>query len=348
VVGSHTQRGWNSSPDSADTLEVSCDHVRDVAAEICHRAGIPDDNAAIQIDVLLEAEMRGRASHGLMRLPRIVERIRNGVINPVTSGRHRWDGAFLDVDGERGLGPVVANAAMKALAVMSCDTSIAIATIHNNNHLGMLAWYAERIAEQGQVLISMTTSEALVHAWGGRSAILGTNPIAIGIPTADRPFVLDMATSLVAMGLVHDYANRGCHLQSGWALDKYGNPTTDANAAKQGSLAPFGEAKGYALGLAIELLVTALTGCEIGRDVRGTLDSDAVCNKGDVFIVVNLKRNGRIADRVAKYLDDVRRSGVDRKVLVPGDRASIARAQSIAQGIRMPTALWDRLNQLAT
>lgn len=326
---------------------IPLDALRRLALDLCLSSGIPLAHADLQIDLLLEADLRGRASHGLMRLPRILERIRNGVTDPATTGTHRWHGARLDVDGERGLGPVVAMAALEKLKDKVATEGIAAAAIRNNNHIGMLAWYGDRIARQGAIVLAMTTSEALVHPWGGRRAMLGTNPIAIGVPTADEPFVLDMATSLVAMGAVHDHASRGLAIPSGWALDESGNPTTDAEAAKRGSLAPFGEAKGYALGLAIELLVTALTGSAIGREVKGTLDSLSPCNKGDVFIIISAAAEPRLASRLSGFLDEIRQSGGDRAVLVPGDRAGAARKAAMAGGVAIATKLWDQLNHMS-
>lgn len=311
-------------------------------------AGVSMENAHLQVDLLVEADLRGRASHGLMRLPRIVERIHNGVANPLTTGIHAWRGNCLEVDGQKGLGPVVACSALGAMVAVSNRQGIALAAIRNNNHLGMLAWYAQRVASQGLVLIAASTSEALVHPWKGRKAMLGTNPLAIGVPTAGAPFVFDMATSLVSMGQIHDYALRGVALPSHWALDADGNATTDASAAKKGSIAPFGEAKGYALGLALEVLVTCLTASAIGTDVVGTLDSDQVCNKGDVFIVIDPGRRPEVAQQISGYLDAVRASGATANaVAVPGDRAMASRQNSLESGISLADDVWIRIQSLA-
>jgi L-2-hydroxycarboxylate dehydrogenase (NAD+) len=343
-----TATGFASPRTAADPVRtIDVNTLRDTAHAVCSRAGLPTEHAELQVDLLLEADLRGRASHGLMRLPRIVERIRNGVLDPTARGRHVWRGLHLDVDGQAGLGPVVATIAIDALLARAASTGVAIAAVHNNNHLGMLAWYAERVARAGHILIAMSTSEALVHPWGGRKAMIGTNPISIGAPTAGEPFVLDMATSVVAMGVIHDHANRGLRLKEGWALDAAGDPTTDAQAAKFGSLAPFGEAKGYALGLAIEVLVTALTGAAIGRDVHGTLDSDQMCNKGDLFMVLRPSAQPGLIDRLSDFLTDIRRSGQRHAVLVPGDRASGARREAVARGLTIPTSLWRQLCTLA-
>lgn len=312
--------------------------------------GVPPAQALEQAELLLEAELRGRPSHGVMRLPRLIERIRNGVTSPVSTGRHQWRGqALLDVDGQQGLGPVVAFSALRALCERARETGVAAAAIHNSNHIGMLALYAERIAAQGQVLLALSTSEALVHPWGGRRALIGTNPIAIGVPAEPHPFVLDMATSAVSMGQVHDYAERGQALQPGWALDAAGDPTLDAAAAKEGAIAPFGQAKGYALGLAFEVLVASLTASALGTAVQGTLDSTQICNKGDVFIVLE-PAAGAMAGQISAYLETLRQCpplDPARPVAVPGDRAQRQRERSLEQGMTLPRTVWDAICALS-
>lgn len=322
--------------------------VKELATSALVHAGVPADNAETQIRLWLEAELRGHPSHGLLRLQRIIERIDNGVANPVTKGRHEWKGeAFLSVDGESGLGPVVAQHALDAVSERSRTTGVAMAAISNSNHLGMLAVYAEDIARKGQVLIGITTSEALVHPWGGRRAMIGTNPLTIGLPADPHPFVLDMATGLISMGKVHDYANRGEQLEPGWALDEEGNPTLNPSAAKSGAIAPFGESKGYALGLAFEVLVSSLTNSALGRDVAGTLDSTEVCNKGDVFIVAEA-RSERSA--ISGYLDLIRSSDPAdpaKPVRVPGDRAQQSRDLSQENGVDIAPEIWNEIRLMA-
>lgn len=312
--------------------------------------GVPEPFAQTQTDLLLEAQMRGYASHGLLRLPLIIERIVNGVTAPASSGLHEWVGdCFLRVDGGRGLGPVVAVSALDALKDRVRQSGIAIGAIRNSNHIGMLAWYGDYVARDGLLTIAATTSEALVHPWGGKRALIGTNPVCIAVPVKPEPLILDMATSLVSMGRIHDHANRGERMPLGWALDEQGNPTTDPNAAKTGAIAPFGGAKGYALGLALELLVTSLAGSAIGTAVRGTLDSEHVCNKGDIFIVISPPQSNSVAAAIQSYLDEVHESavpGASRPVTVPGDRSREARARSLKEGMVVADALWQRIRAL--
>lgn len=330
---------------------LAADTVADVARRVLAAHGVPAAHAELQTDILVEAELRGLPSHGLQRLPRIAERLRRALIVPGEAGSGRWAApALFQVDGRQGLGPVVAVAALDAVAARARTLGVAMAAIRDANHLGMLSWYVERVAAAGQVAIALSTSEALVHPQGGRRAMIGTNPVAVGVPTAAAPFVLDMATSLVPMGRIHVHALRGEPIPEGWALDADGNPTTDAAAAKHGAIAPFGGAKGYALGLGFELLVAALAGSVLAPDVRGTLDADHPCTKGDLFIVATPHHDGGLSQRLAAYLDAVRAcapADPASPVLVPGDRARADRARRLTEGIPVEDGLWTQLEALA-
>jgi LDH2 family malate/lactate/ureidoglycolate dehydrogenase len=238
--------------------------------------------------------------------------------------------------------------AITELSQRVAATGVAVASISNSNHLGRLAWYAEHVAANGNVLIATTTSEALVHPWGGRVAMLGTNPLAIGIPAEPHPFVLDMATGVVSMGLIHDRASRGQKLQEGWALDADGFPTVDAARAVTGAIAPFGGAKGYGLGLALEVLVAALTGSALGRHVHGTLDEESVCNKGDVFIL--LSGSNSAVPAISSYLAEIRAVAplhASAPVQAPGDGSRARRERAYRDGIALPERLSMELLRLA-
>lgn len=328
---------------------ISVQDMTTTALRALERAGVPPGHARTQLSLLLDAELSGVSSHGLLRLPRVIERIANGVTNPETRGKGEWRGQSLwQVDGQQGLGPVVAQAALGRICQRARKNGVAAAAIRNCDHLGMLAWYAEQVAARGQILIAMTVSEALVHPWGGRHAMLGTNPIAIGVPAHPEPFVFDMATSLVSMGRIHDHANRDQPIPEGWALDRSGNPTTDAHAAKAGAIAPFGGAKGYALGLAFELLITSLTGAAIGTDVTGTLDNNTACNKGDMFIV--LEPMGGMTHTVSRFLDALRESAPadpSQPVRIPGERARASRAARATGSLTLPPDVLGRIQALA-
>ncbi|HEV7247902.1 MAG TPA: Ldh family oxidoreductase [Shinella sp.] len=331
-------------------MKVMPDQLRRLATALLESRGVEPQAAALQADLLVEAELRGLPSHGLQRLPLLLSRLEKGLANGLTQGACRWSRrAFLDVDGERGLGPVVLMNAMRRLRQNLPDTGIAVAAIRNANHIGMLAYYAEAAARDGLVAIVMSTSEALVHPFGGTEAMLGTNPIAIGIPSGDRPFVLDLATSVVSMGKIRNHALRGVPIPLGWAVDADGRPTEDPRAAQDGAIAPFGDAKGYGLGLAIELLVAALAGSALSPDVHGTLDDDHAANKGDLLVLIDPAAGKGAAPALTAYLDSLRLSrpfDAARPVAVPGDGARSRRAAAMAEGITLPQPLFEQLMAL--
>ena len=311
---------------------VSAGHIGKVAEKALLLQGVAASGARLQADLLIEAELRGLPSHGLQRLPRLVARLRGGLADPDALGVARETRpAVLTVDGGRGLG-------------------IALAAIRNANHIGMLAYYAEAAAARNLIGIVLTTSEALVHPYGGTEAMLGTNPIAIGIPTGAEPFVLDLATSRVSMGKIHHHALTGTPIPDDWAVDSEGRRTIDPEAAKSGAIAPFGEAKGYGLGLGVELLVAALAGSAFAPEVCGTLDSTEVANKGDVLILIDpTAGEGSVAGLTA-YLGRLRASqpaDPQRPVAIPGDGMRARRAKALARGIDLPDTLHDEINSLA-
>jgi LDH2 family malate/lactate/ureidoglycolate dehydrogenase len=198
--------------------------------------------------------------------------------------------------------------------------------------------------------IAITTSEALVHPFGGRVAMIGTNPLAISVPARPGPLVLDMATGEVSMGRILRHARVGQPIPLGWALDAAGEPTTDP--AEAAAISPFGGAKGSGLGLALEVLVATLTASALGRDVHGTLDADDACNKGDVFLVADPSAlpGGFRADAVSAYLDAVRATPVQEgaaAVRVPGDRARAERARRQQAGVDIPDRVWHEALELA-
>ncbi len=322
---------------------ITIDQAMTAAVAALVAAGVPEGAARLQADLLVDAESRGLPSHGLLRLPRLVSRIRNGVADPVSTGVRNWRGdALLEVDGGNGLGPVVACAALDVVSERASETGIACAAITASNHLGALGWYVRAVAERGQVCIALTTSEAIMHPHGGRTAMIGSNPIAIGVPGTPQPMVFDMATSVVAMGKVHDYANKDVPLEPGWARDAAGEPTVDAAAAKEGAIAPFGGAKGYGLGLAFGALVASVTGSETGRRVTGTLDATLPATKGDLFIVVEVA-SAAVSTGVSRYFDEVRASApADGRVpvSVPGDGSARRLAGAVAHGLEIPDAVW--------
>lgn len=320
--------------------------------DILTALGAPFAQGSAQTASLVEADLRGRASHGLQRLPLLAQRIGNGVLVPGATPSMDWKSRVVAVaDGGAGFGPWAGLVAMRAAAERASRWGIGVVAVKNSNHLGLLAPYVEQTAERGLIGVALTTSEALVQPWHGVAAMVGTNPIAIGIPAGTTPFILDMATGASSRGQIIDFANRSQNLPDGWAVDSAGDPTNDPVAALSGAIAPFGGAKGYGLGLGFELIVSALTSSAVGRDVVGTLDAVKACNKGDLFICIDptVFGNADFALTISEYLDEIRTSASRAggpAVRIPGDGARATRFERMRNGVDIADNVWHECQEL--
>lgn len=347
LAGSGPPEG-QTREDVTTTTEIRIDTATylEVVTEILTNLGATDADAGAQAQLLLEGDLHGHSSHGVRRLPVLAGRLRAGLITTGLGVGVTWvTETFASIDGRSGFGAVVAGEAVRLVTERARTTGIAIAAIRHANHVGMLAPYIERIATGGQVAFALTTSEALVHPWGGARAMVGTNPIGIAVPSAAEPLILDMSTASVSMGKILDHAEKGREIPLGWALDADGAATTDAARATEGAISPFGGPKGYALGVALEALVAALTGTALGTAKTGTLDTTMPATKGDVFAAVDIDRLGLAGTLVplAEYFDELRRGGIDpaHPVSVPGDRSRRLRAELLQNGIPLRPQMWD-------
>jgi L-2-hydroxycarboxylate dehydrogenase (NAD+) len=326
---------------------VSSEDERALIAHVLSRLGANERESSIQADLLTEADLRGHHSHGLQRLPVLASRIKKRLIRVNVDPEYVWTAdSVLSVDGKDGLGPFVAESALQRAKTVAEQRGIVAVAIRNSSHIGMIGYYCEKRAREGFICIAMTESEALVHPHGGTKALVGTNPIAIGIPSDAAPFVFDMATSTSAIGKIYASKHRGEPIPLGWAIDAEGNPTTDPDAALKGSLTPAAGPKGYGLGISIGILAGLLTGGEIGQLVLGTLDTESRCTKGDLFLLLNpaaFTGGPALAGRVASYLDELRHSPPQagcESVMVPGDRARKLREERARAGIPLPKEVW--------
>jgi len=328
-------------------IVVSPEDVRAVIVHVLIRLGANERESSIQADVLTEADLRGHHSHGLQRLPVLAARIQNRLIHVNANPDYVWTAdSVLSVDGKDGLGPFIAVSALERAWTAVHQRGIVAIAVRNSSHLGMIGYYCEKQASEGLVCLAMTESEALVHPHGGTKALVGTNPIAIGIPSQPAPFVFDMATSTSAIGKIYASKHRGELIPPGWAINSDGNPTTNPDDALKGSLTPAAGPKGFGLGISIGILAGLLPGGEIGRLVLGTLDTEFPCTKGDFFLLLNpgaFAGGPTLASRVASYLNELRHSPPQKafpSVIVPGDRARQLREERMRSGIPLPKEVW--------
>ena len=249
------------------------------------KLGVPPQDAKVPTDVLILADLRGISSHGVARLQRYVTGLKEGYMKPTDhSTLVRETKATALIDGGQSLGQVVGRKAMEIAITKAKETAVGVVTVRNSNHYGIAGYYALMALEHDLIGMSMTNAAPLVVPTFGRTAVLGTNPIAITAPTSqETPFVFDMATSTVPRGKVEVFNRQGKAMPQGYAVDETGADTTDParvlNAlAKRlgGGLLPLGGAgeefgghKGYGLALMVDVLSGVLPGAATGLQVYG-------------------------------------------------------------------------------
>ena len=306
-------------------------------ALIC--AGMDGHEADIVADILIEAEMRGRPTHGLIRLPRIVSGAGKQAGAKVQVVRE--DGNYALVDGDGKFGYAVAHHAMELAIKKARENGLSMVGVKNSGHSGMVGYYARMALEHDLIGIVMCNTRPMVAAWGGIDAIFGTNPIAVAIPSDGLPLVLDMSTSSVTFGDLLVAIREGKDIPANGALDSAGKPTVDPEKARDGVFLPFGGHKGFGLGLVIQILAGALVDAEI-------LKTGGILLMGidpGIFLPVD-EFKGRVAD----YLDFVKSSrkadGI-AEILIPGERGERHRQSCLEHGISVDDDLLEQIKRLA-
>ena len=331
------------------------DILRSLTTDIASAAGVPRADATILADSLVAADLAGASTHGLSRLAIYVRRIQKGLIDPTAELRvHRQRAATLAVDAGNGLGQVQAMKVLDRLLPMARDCGVASAAIRHSQHFGALAYYCNHAADQNMILIATTTGEPAMSPEGGCEAFFGTNPIAASFPTGKGFHVkIDLATSIVARGNIIAAQRTGEPIPQGWALDRDGNPTTDASAALLGTVLTMAGHKGYALALMVEALSSVVTGSAIGPDV-GSMYTNAERKQdvGHFFCLLDIAAFMEVSEfkrRIDGMIDRVKscRKRPDvAEILVPGERSARTTAKNLARGIELDAATAAELRQL--
>jgi (2R)-3-sulfolactate dehydrogenase (NADP+) len=237
------------------------------AQQLLQEAGVPAEQAAITARCIVASDRWGIGSHGLMRLPFYLSRLKAGGINPTAQLKTVTDLPSLVVfDGDDGLGHWQLQKAAEIASERAIVNGVAAVGVGRSNHCGALGIYVWPMINRGLVGIAFSTGPAVMPPWGGDKALLSTSPIAAGIPT-NPPTVVDLATSAVARGKIQAKAQAGAELEPGWAFTKDGRPTTDAKEALAGMLAPLGGVKGYAVAVLVESLTGMLIGPTLAKNI---------------------------------------------------------------------------------
>ncbi|MAM12588.1 MAG: lactate dehydrogenase [Rhizobiaceae bacterium] len=340
-----------------DQKTFSADLLRRFAVDLFAAAGLSVQAAGRVADALIEADLSGRGSHGLLQADRYIERLMAGAMSTADAPTvvSRSHGAIV-VDGDGMEGHIVAEDAMKMGIEAARDTGIAAVAVRRAQHMGVVGRYVRMAAEAGCVGIAMGNTKPVMAAPGGTEKLVGTNPLAIGIPASREAVVLDMATTAGTYGRIRQAAALGQAIPEGWAMDAHGTPTTDAAEAMKGLLLPAGGAKGFALSFMIDLLCGLLSGGAWGTKL-GLIDDSAVGPQMSsyLFIVLDIAAfrpleefKAEADEAIATVRQSRRAEGVDR-LYTPGERSAEQLATNRGQIRLAPTvvsALAERGRQL--
>jgi L-2-hydroxycarboxylate dehydrogenase (NAD+) len=346
---------------------VKAESLKEFCIEALEKLNVPRKEAEITADVLVSADLRGIESHGVSRLPRYAKRLMNGWIRPKAKLTVKKETpTSLVIDGENSLGQVVAYKTMQRCIEKAKKSHFGFAAVTNSNHIGIAGYYAMMALKEDMIGICMTNAWPLVVPTFGIEPILGTNPMAFAVPTKhERPFVLDMATSVVPIGKMEVYQRHGKPVPIGWAIDEDGNPALDAktvmrcvNETKHGGLLPLGGLeetagyKGYGLSLLIDILSGILPNAAYGPHV-GTPEDPKPSNIGhflgviDVNAFTDLNEFKERMDIMTKSVKESKKAKGQNRIYIHGEKEWELEEQYRKTGIPLYFKVWESLQNLA-
>lgn len=320
--------------------------LRAFAMAVYEHLGVPRVDAALVADTLVQADLWGHASHGVMRTFWYAARIEAGSCAAVTHATIVRDaGAFVVLDGHAGLGQVLAARAMDLAVERAEAHGIGAVAVRDSGHFGTAMYFTRRAALAGCVGLLATNASPAMAPWGGREKRVGTNPWSIAAPAgAGPPLLLDVANSAVARGKLYAAQQRGERIPLGWAIDQDGRATDDPAAGIAGTLLPMAGHKGYAIAVLMDVLAGVLSGSAFGAAVVGPYRAEDRSGAGHLAIAIDVAAGRPLADferDVAALVADLKAtptaSGHD-EVLVPGELEARTAARLEREGVPLPDA----------
>lgn len=321
---------------------------------LCHdafeRFGFTAEEAGIITDVLLMSDLYGIESHGMQRLNRYYKSIQKGSIKVEAKPEILFETPVSAVlDGHDGMGQLIGHKAMEMAIEKAKTTGIGIVSVRNSNHYGIAGYYAKMACDQGLIGISCTNTNPIMVPTYGRTAMLGTNPIAVAMPAEPYDFFFDAATTVVTRGKLEVYNKMGKPLPDGWALDKNGHPSNDASdvlgniAAHQGggimplggSTEKLGSHKGYGYAMLCEIF-SSIVSLGTTSDKTGSGGRGLICHG---FAAIDPKIFGdseAIKAHLSAYLQELReapKADGETRIYTHGEKEAEAVKKMMADGI---------------
>lgn len=330
---------------------LTAEELAETTAAIFRAAGAGPEDAATVATSLVDAELCGHESHGLIRVSEYLRHIREGAIVPSAQPEVVEDrGTTILVDGHWGFGQVVAQRTTEWLIERTNEHGVGAAGIRNCAHVGRVGAYPEMAANHGLIALAFVNgggAEPRLAPHGGRRAVFGTNPIAAAVPLpGSLPIVIDFSTAAVASGKIRVLRDRREPLPEGWILDSQGRPSTrPEDYYAGGMLLPAAAHKGYGLALLVELLA----GCLTGAGSLAVPDSGYKLGNGmfmqafDVRSFMSMEEFARLATGLADTVRSTPPAADSAEVLLPGDPERRTALKRATEGIEVAQSTWATL-----
>ena len=334
---------------------VDADRLTEFAAAVYAGAGMPEADARLVADTLVQADLWGHQSHGVLRLGWYLDRVRNKVMNPVTKPAFAVDaGAVALIDGHDGVGHVLTVLATKEAVKRAKAHGIGVVGVRNSNHFGTCMYYTMMGAREGCVMFLTTNGGPAMAPWGGMKKIIGTNPWSVAAPVGKRaPFVVDMANTGVARGKIYLARNKRLPIPLCWAINNAGEPTTDPQEAIDGIILPMAEHKGYAIAAMVDVLSGVLTGSGFLSSVHSPYKTAEKSNCGHLMIALSIEAFQPLANfnaRMEQFADEIKAvptaKGFD-EVFYPGEIEFNNNLKNRKEGIQLPEDTLADLKRIA-
>ncbi|MBV9891651.1 MAG: Ldh family oxidoreductase [Rhizobacter sp.] len=326
----------------------------DFATAVYVKAGMPEGDARLAADTLVQADLWGHQSHGVMRLSWYFARLKAGVCEATAKPEFVVDaGAIAVIDGHDAMGQVLtAHAAQEAVA-RAKKHGIGAVGLRNSNHFGTAMYFTLMAARRGCVGFLSTNASPAMAPWGGRKKTVGTNPWSWAAPAGSHaPMVLDIANTGVARGKIYLAKQKGLRIPEGWAINAAGAPTTDPAEAIEGIILPMAQHKGYAIAVIMDMLSGVLTGSAFGPGVHGPYQTEQRSGAGQLLIALDIGAMQPLAEfeaRMERLIADLKSvplaDGFD-EIVYPGEIEARNDKRNRAEGVLLPADTLADLRRL--
>jgi len=330
-------------------VRCSVDELTELATRALKKAGASRALAQATAEALVAAEAEGLSGHGLSRVALYAQHLMQGRVDGKARPKVvKKKGATCLVDANGGLAFLASALAVREAIKRAKRYGVAFAGVTNSHHFGAAAYHLALVAQAGLVGLAFTNSPSAINAWGGKKAFFGTNPIAAIFPRRHaEPIVVDLSLTEVVRGKIMLYAKEGRPIPLGWAVDKDGNPTTDAQAALTGSLSAIGGVKGTTLALMVEVLCVALTGAAFSFENDSYFEPGGRPRIGHPIMAIDPDALAGAESYFSRLEAMISRMLAEEGVRLPGARRQQAAARARADGVEISDTLLSELRALS-